>query len=143
MISIPDCIRNQPSLDQLLDWCSVHDLQVALDYTFTNPHLTGVYHHETGTIYLARSLPQAWRPATLAHEIIHAHNTHDGHQNQTIEQRIDEAVAKAIIDPTEYAYWEEQYGWRTGGIAKELDQPRWVVEAYRRYLAKNGRVAVA
>ena len=73
----------------------------------------------------------------LAHETFHAAARHDGHQSPAIEARIDEAVAAAIIDPADYKFWETQYGWSTGGIAAALNQPRWIIEAYRRKLAKT------
>lgn len=137
-ISIPDCLLNSPpTVEVLCSWCEVNGFHVADQYIFQDPNLDAFYYHEGGIIYLARNLPTAWVAPTLAHEIVHAYNGHNGHQDQAIERRIDEAVAKAFVSPAEYAYWEDQYGWCTGGIAKELDLPRWVIEAYRRYLGKQ------
>lgn len=138
-IAIPDCFERTPSLEKLLDWCTKNDIQVQFDFVFININLRAGYSYSKQTIYISKSLPSAWVVPTLAHEIIHAYNDHDGHQSRATENRIDEAVAKVFINPAEYAYWENQYGWRTGGIAKALDMPRWVVEAYRRLLTKQLR----
>ena len=97
----------------------------------------GVYIDDLRAIYINRRTPASWVLPVLAHETFHAAARHDGHQAAPVESRIDEAVAQAIIDPADYRFWETQYGWSTGGIASALNLPRWVVEAYRRKLAKT------
>ena len=77
------------------------------------------------------------RVPVLLHECLHVHYGHVGEQDQATEERIDEEVARLLVDPAEYAFWEGQYGWNTGGIASALGLPRWVIQAYRRRLARN------
>ena len=95
-----------------------------------------IYIDDLRAIYINRRIPAAWVLPVLAHETFHAAARHDGHQSPPVEARIDEAVAQAIINPSDYEFWESQYGWSTGGIAAALNLPRWVIEAYRRKLAQ-------
>ncbi|MBB5846151.1 hypothetical protein F4555_000947 [Mobiluncus mulieris] len=44
---------------------------------------------------------------------------------------INQAVAYALINQDEYAFWEREYGGHAGGIAKALGQPMWLVEAFQ------------
>lgn len=55
-----------------------------------------------------------------------------------MECKIDQAVAVALIDLDQYRYWEQELGGHSGGIAKALEQPLWLVEGFQRTL----RVAV-
>lgn len=77
------------------------------------------------------------RVPVLLHECLHVYEGHSGHQEQGVEDRIDERVALLLVDPAEYAHYERSYGWSSGGIAASLGLPRWVVQAYRRTLAKG------
>lgn len=127
---------SRPSLDVLLAWCVDNGIVLYREWDFRTG-LSGGYDCQTNSIYLSRDLPQTWLLPTLAHETFHAVNQHAGHQPRVVEDRIDEAVALALVDAREYAYWESQYGWSTGGIACAMDLPRWLVGAYRRALAKR------
>lgn len=92
---------------------------------------TSLEHREVG---LWEGLRQFQVEPTLLHECLHVHRGDHGHQAQAVEDRIDEQVARLLVDPREYALAEERYGWHTGGIAVALDLPRWVIQAYRRHL---------
>ena len=94
----------------------------------------GLYVRGSLTIYLQSGMTTTQRVATLLHELAHHVAGHDGHQSQGVEDQINEGVALLLVDPVEYAFWESQLGWSTGGIAHALEVPRWVVEAYRRTL---------
>lgn len=91
------------------------------------------------TVALHPRLKQFQRVPVLLHECFHVHYGHEGRQSQAVEDRINEEVARLLVDPAEYAFWESQYGWNTGGIAAALEVPRWVVEAYRRTLVHVSR----
>lgn len=84
-----------------------------------------------------RGLLLRQRVPTLLHEYIHVLLGHDGHQEDATERRINEEVARVLIDTDTYADAEVMYGWNAGAIASELDLPRWVIEAYRRTLERR------
>lgn len=88
------------------------------------------------TIYLQAGMTAGHRVATLLHEAAHYFRGDDGEQPRAVEDRIDEAVARLLVDPREYAFWESQHGWHTGGTAAALDLPHWVIRAYRRTLER-------
>lgn len=118
----------------LLEWLdqegiTVHEIDMPDD-------MWGAYEHAEKRIYIQKDMPRLWRIATLTHEVIHAQNRHSGHQSQAIEDRINETVALLMVDPVDYAFYESQFGWCTGGIAHELGLPRWAIEAYRRQLSR-------
>lgn len=97
----------------------------------------GAYSKTERTVYLQPGLPEQWRVSVLLHELAHVQAGHDGHQCQAIEDRIDEDVSLLLVNPGEYRFWESELGWSTGGIASALELPRWVIEAYRRVLARE------
>lgn len=130
--------RQPVTLEQGYDWCADQDITVHTDVTMP-PDITawGFYHAPTRAILLSRKLPESWILPTLAHETIHAYYEHNGHQDESTERRVNEAVALALVDPAEYAFWENQYGGKAGGIAAKLGLPKWTIEAYQRHLAKT------
>lgn len=96
------------------------------------PHgLSGAYDLRAGIIYLRRGLSMPHQVAVLAHELEHHRRGDDGHQGEATEARINQAVARWLISPAEYALAERITGGHSGAIALELDLPRWVVSAYR------------
>lgn len=132
---VPSCIRyGAISETELTEWLHAHD--TAIMWRDLPGTLNAAYSLPRQTVYIARNLPAAHVPAVLAHETFHVAAAHDGHQTARVENRIDEAVAEVLIDPAAYTYWETQYGWSTGGIAAALEQPRWLVSAYRRLLER-------
>lgn len=128
--------ESSPTIETLTAWCENNQVKLCME-SGNLADLWGAYHEGTRTIYVSRFAPSSWVLPILAHETFHAAARHDGHQSPPVEARIDEAVAAAIINPAEYRFWETQYGWSTGGIAAALNQPRWIIEAYRRKLAKT------
>ena len=96
----------------------------------------GWYDHTTLTIALHPDLLERQKLPVLLHEALHHSRQDQGHQSPAVEARIDEQVALMLVDPVDYAFCESQFGWSTGGIAAELDLPRWVIQAYRRSLAR-------
>lgn len=99
----------------------------------------GYYDHEHKIIYISDRLPARWRVATLAHEYHHHLRGHTGPQPQHVEDSVDEAAAKMIIDPDAYARAETAVGSHPGALAVELDTPKWIVEAWQRILARSIR----
>lgn len=125
-----------PTIETLTAWCEKNQIKLYPESGFL-ANLWGAYFDQTRAIYISREIPSSWVLPVLAHETFHAVAHHDGHQPAPVEARIDEAVAQAIINPSDYRFWESQYGWSTGGIAAALGVPRWIVEAYRRKLAQQ------
>lgn len=97
----------------------------------------GAYSLKQRTVWIQKGMPTKWRVAVLLHELEHVRQKHDGHQPQAVEDAINEEVARRIVSPEDYAFWESELGWSTGGIAAALELPRWVIEAYRRVLARS------
>lgn len=126
------------TVDALKSWCDQEKIAVIEDCRFPNDaKTTGIYKNSERTIYLSDRLPEFHILPTLAHETVHAFYEHDGHQPNLVERRIDEALAVRLVNPADYAYWEQEYGWHTGGIAAAMSQPRWLIEAYRRVLERK------
>ena len=96
----------------------------------------GYYDALSKTIFIQAGMTTGHRVATLLHEAAHHYRGDKGPQPEAVEARIDEAVARLLVDPREYAFWESQHGWHTGGIAHALELPRWVITAYRRVLER-------
>lgn len=95
------------------------------------PAYHGVYDDAERVIILSTALPEAHLLANLAHESVHAWNGHSISQAEAVEARIDRLTARALINPREYVFWESELGGHAGGIAKALEQPLWLVEAFR------------
>lgn len=99
------------------------------------------YSHERLIVAVHPGMLSRQRVAALAHEWCHHARGDAGCQGDAIEARIDEDVALMLVPPGEYAFWEGELGWSTGGIASALGLPRWVIEAYRRVLASDLRAS--
>mgnify|MGYP007060836564 CR=1 FL=1 len=95
----------------------------------------GAYVQRTGTVWLQAGMTRSQRVATLLHELLHVLAGHDGHQDEATERRIDEDVARVLVDAIDYSWAESQVGCHVGGLAALLEVPTWVVEAYQRALA--------
>lgn len=122
------------TIDALLEWCFEQGITVSIGDVGTD---WGRYYRARRSIVLSRALSQRQRLPVLLHEIAHAARGDDGHQPERIERRINEEVSLTLIDPRAYVAAEERFGWSTGAIAAELELPRWVVQAYRRVLART------
>lgn len=119
-------------LDALLDQLAGEGVRVAR--ADLPGDMDGAYLLRSRTILLDTGLATWELLPTLLHETMHWHRGDDGPQCARVERSIDETVARLLVDPDAYRLAEEHYGWHTGGIATELDLPRWVVQAYRRVL---------
>lgn len=117
---------------------AAHDEGLAILECPLPRNLMGAYDLRSGVIYLRKGLTVSHHVAALAHELEHHYRGDDGHQDAVTEARINQAVARALISPTEYALAERITGGHTGAIALELDLPRWVVSAYRKQLWQGG-----
>lgn len=100
----------------------------------------GAYLHSTREIYINSRMTERNQVATLAHEMVHARYGHEGRQFASVEKRVDELAAMMLINTSAYAMIEEIYGPHPGTIARELDLPVWVVEAWQRNLNRTFRV---
>ena len=101
------------------------------------PGYWGYYDKEQQLIVLQRGMTGSQRLATMLHELAHHSRGDAGHQASAVEDAINEDVARYLVDPAQYAFWESELGWSPGGIAAALELPRWVIEAYRRVLARS------
>lgn len=101
--------------------------------------LEGAWDPSQKTIWLKKRLSVASMSCALAHELEHARRGDAGHQDEYVEEFINEKVALRFINPTTYARLEEVYGCEPGVIAEELDLPRWVIEAWQRLLNRAER----
>ena len=99
----------------------------------------GAYCDTTRTILIPTGLPLYARPATLLHELEHARRGDHGHQSPRVEAQINRQVAQRLVCPWDYRLAEQAHGGHPGGIAHELEQPLWVVEAYRSLAASAWR----
>lgn len=129
----------RPTYDSLLGECE--RLGVAVMPAHLSVEIDGAYIKRNSVILLDKNLADFERVPVLLHEMVHVERQDNGHQSARVERWIDEQVALRLIDPFEYAHAESELGWHTGGIAAELDVPRWVVQAYRRVLERE-RLAV-
>ena len=102
--------------------------------------LEGVWDPSQKTIWLKKRLSVASMACTLAHELEHARRGDAGHQDEYVEEFINEKVALRVIKPTTYARLEEVYGCEPGVIAEELDLPTWLIEAWQRLLNRAERL---
>lgn len=125
-------------LDALLDHLAGEGVRVAR--ADLPGDIDGAYLLRSRTILLDTGLATWELLPTLLHETMHWHRGDDGPQSARVEHDIDETVARLLVDPNEYRHAEDRYGWHTGGIATELDLPRWVIQAYRRVLAANPQI---
>lgn len=114
-----------------------HDLGVEVVYTRLPGKLRGLYDHEVKRIYVESRLSNMNTAATLAHEYVHAQHGHDGHQGSSVECRVDEKAAMLLVSPALYAQAERLHGCHPGALSRELELPRWVVEAWQRVLARS------
>lgn len=121
--------------DQIRGWLSAQGVTLIETVDGMWGDRVGWYDHARGIVAVHPHLLARQRVPVLLHECEHVRRQDQGHQCQAVEDEIDETVAMMLVNPAEYAFWEDQLGWRTGGIAAALDLPRWVIEAYRRHLA--------
>lgn len=103
---------------------------VTVEYTPTSS-LDGFYEHAQRRITINSRLSTVQTVGVLAHELIHALHAHDGPQTEAIEARVDKLAARLLISPAEYAQAERLCGPHAGAIARELELPRWVVQAWQ------------
>jgi hypothetical protein len=126
-----------PTMDDLLEECD--GLSVRVKWAPLPPEMDGAFLLPRRTIILSDDLADYQQRPALAHEIEHARRGDDGPQPPRVEQHIDEIVACRFVDFMAYARSETERGWNTPAIARDLDLPRWVIQAYRRALEKAVR----
>ena len=96
--------------------------------------LLGAWEADTGTIYIREGLPSPERECVLAHELEHAIRGDVGPQSPETEAGIDIEVARRFVDPWEYTCVEKSGG-GVAQIAKSLDLPTWVVQAWAKKIS--------
>lgn len=124
----------RPTLDALLSHCASDGITVT--WTPMPTGWEGAWHRRQRTIYLDTRLADWQAVPVLMHEMTHAHLDHDGHQAPAVERRIDEAVARTLLDHHQVARAETVVGHHPGALATELDVPVWVIEAWHRTLRR-------
>lgn len=123
---------NGISEDDVMEWVSAAGLVVVEGHTPKG--MWGAYSRPLSTIYLRRGMPRMFRVPTILHELQHHARGDNGPQCKKVEDRIDEDVARMLINPVEFALAEDAHGGHVGGIATDLEVPQWVVKAFRRTL---------
>lgn len=93
-------------------------------------------------VWLNTKLSDTQRIACLAHELAHIQLGHHGCQPDHIERVVDEKAALMLVNIDDYAQAERIYGAHPGILARELNQPLWVIEAFQRVLAKSKKISV-
>lgn len=132
----------QPGLTQkqIQTWLTQQGIRIT--DSLLVPACHAVYDWRNQSILISPLVPQTHRLAVLTHEVLHVYNQHHTPQPPSVEQQINQAVAYALINQDEYAFWEREYGGHAGGIAKALGQPLWLVEAFQRtYRNSSWRVS--
>lgn len=92
--------------------------------------LRGYYNHRERLIVIRQGLSYPQRRTALAHELVHARRGDDGHQGPQVERRVNQATARLLISPIEYALAERIHGPNVAAIARELDVTQALVQAY-------------
>lgn len=123
----------RPSFEALQREAAQLGAQIVLVRGF---RLRGAWEADTGTIYIRESLAGVERACVLAHELEHAYRGDVGPQSPEVEAWIDEEVARRFIDPWEYTCAEKSGG-GVAQIAKSLDLPTWVVQAWAKKVAMD------
>lgn len=121
----------QPSFEALQREAAQLGAQIKLVRDF---RLLGSWEADTGTIYIREGLPSPERECVLAHELEHAIRGDVGPQSPETEGWIDIEVARRFVDPWEYSCAEKAWG-VVPQIAKSLDLPTWVVQAWAKKVA--------
>ena len=124
----------QPSFEALQREAARLGAQIKLVRGF---RLLGAWEADTGTIYIREGLPSPERECVLAHELEHAIRGDVGPQPPETEGWIDIEVARRFVDPWEYTCAEKLGGGGVAQIAKSLDLPTWVVQAWAKKLARD------
>lgn len=128
-------IMNGISEDEIIDRLQAEGIRV--EYANLPRGLWGFYSLEWRLITLQKGMPTHYRLPTLLHEVGHVARMDNGHQCDKVERAIDEDVALTLINPADFKLAEMKCRYSTGGIAYELEVPKWTVRAYRRVLAKT------
>lgn len=97
----------------------------------------GFYNLQEGLIFIQEDLVQRQKTATLAHELVHALDGHDGHQSEAVERRVNEKAAMLLITDHAYARADRLVGTDPRALAIELDTTVWAVEAWQRVAART------
>lgn len=114
--------------DRRIEWLEsvAHVAGVEVEYAPTNS-LDGFYEHTQRRI----TINTVQTVGVLVHELIHALHAHDGPQTEAVEARVDKLAARLLVSPAEYEQAERLCGPHAGAIARELELPRWVVQAWQ------------
>lgn len=110
---------------------------IEVEYADLPRGMWGFYSREWDLVTLRKGMPRMYRLPTLMHECGHVARLDHGHQSLKVENAIDEDVALALINPADFAWAESRVGYHTGGLAHELELPKWVIRAYRRVLSRS------
>jgi hypothetical protein len=124
-------------LDELFRHCA--DLGVEVCWRDLGSRRHGEYHRDTDTIVLNPRLDHRQAVACLAHELGHRHFGH-ACSTPADERRAWEFAAALLVSPADYAAAEARACADPAGIADELGVTVRVVEAWRRWWLRRGRL---
>ena len=128
----------QDRLDRLFRHCA--DLGIDVAWADLGERRRGEYRRRDDTIVLNSLLTARQAVACLAHELGHRHF---GHWCSTPanERRAWEFAAALLVTPAEYAVAETRAGHHPAALALELGVTPQLVEAWRRWWSRGGRLA--
>lgn len=125
-------------LDHLFQHCA--DLAIDVEWEDLGPSRHGQWLEHRGVIVLHHHLTRRQTISCLAHELGHR-AFGDECSTPVIERRAWEYAAALLITPAQYAAAESSVGHYMGDLAAELEVTPKVIEAWRRWWEKRGRVS--
>lgn len=127
----------QDHLDVLFQHCA--DLNIEVDWADLGDKRHGEYHWQDDRIVLSPRLTAAQATACLAHELGHQ-KFGDRCSDPAAERRAWEYGAAFLIRPEEYRAAERLVGHHVSALAIELGVTPKLIEAWRRWWEKRGRL---
>lgn len=124
-------------MDELFKHCA--DLGIEVDWEDLGEVRHGEYRADVDRITLNRRLTRRRTIAALGHELGHR-AFGDTCSTPATERRAWEYAAAFLVTPAEYRVAERLVGCHPGDLAAELEVTARVIEAWRRWWEKRGRL---
>lgn len=115
------------------------DLGIDVEWADLGPYRRGEYEWRGNAIVLSPHLTERQATSTLAHELGHQ-KFGDRCSSPAGERRAWEYGAAMLISPEEYRAAEDLVGHHTSALAIELEVTPRLIEAWRRWWEKRGRM---
>lgn len=124
-------------LDLLFQHCG--DLGIDVEWEDLGDTRHGEYHADDDTIVLSLRLTRRQAISCLAHELGHR-EFGDRCSTPRAERRAWEYAAAFLVTPSEYRAAEEAVGHHLSALAAELEVTPKVIDAWRRWWERQGRL---